>query len=114
MNERRRTGIEQLRKAVGLFNNTNESFNDRFSAHELISIAQAYTRSEWDITPDQWTSKEVEDAIDGRGTGATGETLCVACRDARPTEGLIHCTACLAQIAADADESGPHCLNVND
>jgi hypothetical protein len=108
MKEQRRTGMKQLREAVSLLNNTRESFNDRFSVHELISIAQAYTRSEWDITPDQWTTKEVEDAIDGKGTGATGDCLCIFCFDARPAEGKEECARCLAQAATE-DDTGPHC-----
>lgn len=101
----RRTGIEQLRKAVNLFNNTREGFNERFSAHELISIAQAYTRSEWDITPDQWTTEELQDAIDGKGTGAKGECLCISCHDARPGDGSDECTECAAQSQAEEDDN---------
>lgn len=64
-------GIENLRRAVKMFNACNESFNQRFGAHGLINIYEALLRSEWDIYPDRWTPKEINDALAGRGTGAT-------------------------------------------
>jgi hypothetical protein len=66
-------GIEELRRMVNLFNNTTESFNQRYTVEQLVLIYRAYQRSEWDITPDYWTPKEVKLALEGKGTGATSE-----------------------------------------
>ena len=69
-------GIEALRQAVNLFSNCTESFNEQFTAAELMKLYEAYTRSEWDIPPDQWTPEEIEDALTGGpdlATGARGE-----------------------------------------
>lgn len=66
-------GIEDLKRAVRLFDNCTLDFVNRFTIPELILIYQAYTRSEWDIAPDRWTENEVELALQGRGTGATSE-----------------------------------------
>lgn len=66
-------GIEQLRQAVRLFGNTNESFNTNYTAPELLLIYQAFMRSEWDITPDRWTPAEIKLALAGKGSGATSE-----------------------------------------
>lgn len=40
---------------------------------QLILIYQAYTRSEYDITPDRWTVPEIELALRGLGHGAESE-----------------------------------------
>lgn len=57
-------GIERLRRMVNLFNNCNESFNTRFTIEELVKLGDAYQRSEWDIPPDEWTERQIRDAID--------------------------------------------------
>jgi hypothetical protein len=57
------TGIEEMRRAVALFGNCNESFNQRFTAEELVTPYRAYKASEWDITPDKWTETQVWEAL---------------------------------------------------
>lgn len=57
------TGIEELRRAVNLFGNTREDFNTDYTAEELIKIYRAYKASGWDITPDEWTQKQVDHAL---------------------------------------------------
>ena len=59
------TGMEKLRKAVSLFNNCNESFLDRFSEAELLCIYEAWSKSGWDITPDDWEEQQVTNALFG-------------------------------------------------
>ena len=56
-------GIEALRHAVELFRHNRESFNYRYTAVELLLIADACARSDWDIWPDNWTTRQVEEAI---------------------------------------------------
>lgn len=67
------TGIEELRKAVNVFNNTRESAIDSYTAEQLILIYRAYKRSEWDITPDAWTQEELAAALRGEGRGAESD-----------------------------------------
>ena len=56
-------GISELRSAVKLFANCNETFNQQFSPKQLIKIYRAYNRCDWDITPDKWTSNQIKQAI---------------------------------------------------
>lgn len=67
------TGIEELRKAVNVFNATRESAIDSYTAEQLILIYRAYKRSEWDITPDAWTQEELAAALRGEGRGAESD-----------------------------------------
>ncbi len=57
------SGIDQLRKAVNIFNDCNEDFNYKFTAIELVKLAQAYMACGWDFLPDSWTDKQVNDCI---------------------------------------------------
>jgi hypothetical protein len=57
------TGIDALRRAVRVLNQCNESFNQEYSATQLLSIVDALSRSTHDILPDQWTDKQIRDAI---------------------------------------------------
>lgn len=68
-----RLGIEELRLALLLFDDTSETFNQRFSAAELLLIFRAHRRGEWDYYPDQWTAEELAKALRGEGVGAEFE-----------------------------------------
>ncbi len=59
------TGIAELRRAVLLFDNCNESFNTTFTTEELLLIAQAHFDSEWSIPPHKWEELQVEQAFIG-------------------------------------------------
>jgi hypothetical protein len=59
-----RTGIEELRHLVEIFNACNETFNDPFTAEELIRLYRVHLASGWDFYPDQWDERQVRDAID--------------------------------------------------
>lgn len=59
-------GIEEMRKAVRLFNCLNETFNQKYSSEELLKIARACWASEYDILPDEWTSRQVKQALEGK------------------------------------------------
>lgn len=60
-----KTGIEELRSAVRLFNDVREDWNDQYTAEQLISIARAMRASKWDIYPDQWEERQVSEALQG-------------------------------------------------
>lgn len=57
-NDKLGTGIAELRCAVNVYSVTREEFSDHFTAEQLILIYRAFSRSEWDITPDRWTDEE--------------------------------------------------------
>lgn len=59
-------GIELLRKVVNFFNHCNETFNYRWTPEELVKLAQACWKSEWDIFPDEWTERQLYEALNGR------------------------------------------------
>lgn len=59
----RRTGIDLFRYSVTLFDHCNESFNRSFSGVELLKIADACQQSKWDIYPDQWEERQIQEAI---------------------------------------------------
>lgn len=57
--------IEHLRLMVQNFNSVNETFNTRFSMLELLAIHRAWMLSEWDIFPDNWTPRQIKEALKG-------------------------------------------------
>lgn len=57
--------IEELRHMVRNFNNCRESFNERFTIEQLITIHRAWMASGWDIYPDAWEPEQVEEALQG-------------------------------------------------
>jgi hypothetical protein len=59
------SGPDELRKAARLIGMCRESFNQRFTAEELLKLARACWASEWDFTPDQWTEEQVQAALKG-------------------------------------------------
>ena len=59
------SGINELRFAVRLFNDCKESFNERFAPGQLVTLARCYQASDWDYYPDQWTERQVEEALQG-------------------------------------------------
>lgn len=61
------TGIEILRRLVKRFSACREDAIDGYTVAELIAIDDAWSRSDWDIYPDQWTARQLREAIrDGR------------------------------------------------
>ncbi len=58
-------GIHELRQAVKAFSRNNETFNQRFTAEELITIWRAWKKSEWDFLPEQWEERQVQEALQG-------------------------------------------------
>ena len=60
-----RTGAEELRLIVSNMNTTSETFNDRYTLEQLVQIGRMLLASEWDIYPDQWTDRQVREALKG-------------------------------------------------
>lgn len=61
-----RTGAEELRLIVSNMDATREGFNDDKTVEQLIQIGRMLLASEWDIYPDQWTRRQVREALKGR------------------------------------------------
>jgi len=63
MNGKVQFGIDKLRRAVNLFSNCSESFNQIFTEHQLLKLADAYSRCDYDITPDKWAARQIREAL---------------------------------------------------
>ena len=59
------SGAEILRLIVRNMDTTKESFNDQFSVEELVQIYSMQLASEWDFYPDEWTKRQVKEALRG-------------------------------------------------
>lgn len=60
------TGAEEMRLCVSNMNHTMEGFNDRYTAAQLIQINRMLVASEWEVFPDQWTKRQVKEALAGK------------------------------------------------
>lgn len=58
-------GVDLLRGAVNVFGHCSETFNQRFSAEDLLKLYRAFYVCGWDITPDRWTDRQVFEALLG-------------------------------------------------
>lgn len=58
-------GIDILRGAVAAFACCNETFLWRFSPEQLLRLYDAWMASDWDVSPDQWTEAQVQQALVG-------------------------------------------------
>ena len=63
---RPRSGADLLRLVVRNMDGTSEGFNDRYTAAELLRIFTAQLESAWDFSPDEWTSRQVREALAGK------------------------------------------------
>ena len=58
-----RTGIELVRYTVTLLDQCNESLAQRFTAEQLLRIADCTQKSEWDFYPDDWEERQLQECI---------------------------------------------------
>lgn len=58
-----RKGIELLRYAVHMLSSSKEDVNMRFSAPQLLRIADAVQKCEWDFYPDQWSERQLQECV---------------------------------------------------
>ena len=61
-----RTGMEQMRVIVAALNGCRESFLDQFTIPQLIKLYKAWLNSKWDFMPDEWTDRQVKNALRGK------------------------------------------------
>lgn len=59
------TGIDFLRSLVANFNDCNEDFVARFTVSQLVMLRRAWLASGFDIYPDAWSHKQVQEALRG-------------------------------------------------
>ena len=57
-------GIDILRRSTRILSFCNETFNQQWSAEELLKIATAALLGEWDVLPDRWSEQQVRAAIE--------------------------------------------------
>lgn len=54
-----------LRIIVGNMDNTREGLNDRYRFDQLLCIYLAHYLCAWDFYPDQWTARQLREALRG-------------------------------------------------
>jgi hypothetical protein len=59
-----RNGIETLRHAVKVLDTCNETFNQKYTAVELLKLVRIAGLSKWDIYPDHWSTRQIREALD--------------------------------------------------
>jgi hypothetical protein len=68
MNAEQLTGIEYLRNMVEAFNGCREDFLDSgkraFSVKQLMRIYDCWLRSPCDVYPDNWSKRQIQEALD--------------------------------------------------
>lgn len=58
-------GIEKMRVIARALGNCNESFLASFTIPQLIKLYKAWITSGWGFYPDQWTDRQVKQALRG-------------------------------------------------
>jgi hypothetical protein len=66
------TTVDDLRRAVKIIDYMNESFNQEYTGQELLRLIKVCWSSGWDVTPDEWTPRQVARALED-GTPPTFE-----------------------------------------
>lgn len=87
--------VDELRTAVRIIDAMHETFNQAYTAQELLRLVRVCWSSGWDILPDQWTTEQCGAAlVDGtaprfeetkHGLHALGvsDCSCYGCRETR-------------------------------
>jgi len=58
-------GVELIRAIADMSRWTSEDFWAGKTAEQVIAIGRAHRASEWDFLPDQWSPRQVEEALEG-------------------------------------------------
>lgn len=59
------SGAELIRVTHSNLDVQNETSNERFTAEQLLTISRAHLRCEWDFYPDQWSARQIREALRG-------------------------------------------------
>lgn len=60
------TGHEKIRDMERAFSYTKMGVIERFEVVELLQIRRMWLASEWDFFPDQWTERQLSEALMGK------------------------------------------------
>lgn len=60
------SGSDLLRLVVQNMDRCGTDFNQRFTAEQLIQLHKMFLESEWEIYPDQWTERQLREALAGK------------------------------------------------
>jgi hypothetical protein len=60
------SGIDLLRLIVRNADHTRESFWDDKTPEQIVQIGRMLLSSGWDIYPDEWTERQVQEALAGK------------------------------------------------
>jgi hypothetical protein len=60
------TGIEELREMLACLEHCKEDFLVRFTTKQLFQLWRSWKSSEWDFYPDQWSERQVKEALRGK------------------------------------------------
>jgi hypothetical protein len=93
-------GADEMRLIVRNMNRTRESFNARYTSEQLIQIFRMHLACGWDIDPDEWTPRQVREAL--AGTVPTWDIR----QRATYAQRLSEC--CLAEVT-DCQCTDPRC-----
>jgi len=58
-------GVELVRAIADMSRWVSEDFWSGMSVEQVIAIGRAHRDSEWDFLPDQWSPRQVEEALAG-------------------------------------------------
>jgi hypothetical protein len=57
--------IEKMRMAINTFAYCNETFLQRYNVKQLMKIHSIMVSCEWDFLADQWTERQLREALKG-------------------------------------------------
>jgi hypothetical protein len=60
-----RLGCDLLRLVVRNMDSDSETFNQRFTAEQLLQIGRMHLDSEWELPPSHWAPRQVREALRG-------------------------------------------------
>ena len=60
------SGMDLLRQAVEALDGCREDFLDDFTPPQLLQIHAMWKASKWDIAPDEWTKRQIKEALAGK------------------------------------------------
>jgi len=59
-------GIDKVRDIARAFGYGRESLAQRFTVNELLQIRRMWLASSWDILPDRWEERQIQEALAGK------------------------------------------------
>lgn len=57
--------LDRLVSVARCFRNLPESFTDRFTVAQLLTLHRSWLCSDWDIPPSKWTERQLAEGLEG-------------------------------------------------